>query len=169
MKRRVWKRKRELLTIQKLHTFLSNFHAIIYSKYRAREYVFDVDSNNVWIPHDHDKTHVVCRECLWNSKRVTLHIAEAIEENYSKIQIVFSGRRGARALTITYTTSFFLTVSHLTRSIEMMNLWTRMRDEQGKRYWTPTICWRTLRSFTGTSYINRDTRARHARAHKMEI
>jgi DNA primase catalytic subunit len=58
------------------------------------EYVFDVDGNNVWIPHSHDSLNPVCRECLFNSKMITLQILDAMEENYSKIQIVFSGRRG---------------------------------------------------------------------------
>jgi len=58
------------------------------------EYVFDVDSNNVWVPHSHIKNGI-CHECLMNSKELTIHICEAIEENYSKIHIVFSaGRRG---------------------------------------------------------------------------
>ena len=57
------------------------------------EYVFDVDNHNVWIPH---KNHVkgICRECLFNAKQLTIHVCEAIEENYSKILVVFSGRRG---------------------------------------------------------------------------
>jgi len=48
------------------------------------EYVFDVDSNNVWVPHSHVKNGI-CRECLMNSKNLTIHICEAIEENYSEI------------------------------------------------------------------------------------
>jgi hypothetical protein len=58
------------------------------------EYVVDVDSNNVWAPHNHDEVHSVCMECLYISKELALHICEAIEENYRNIQIVFSGRRG---------------------------------------------------------------------------
>jgi len=33
------------------------------------EYVFDVDSNNVWVPHSHVKNGI-CRECLMNSKNL---------------------------------------------------------------------------------------------------
>jgi DNA primase catalytic subunit len=33
-------------------------------------------------------------ECLYISKKLTLHICDVIEENYKDIQIVFSGRRG---------------------------------------------------------------------------
>jgi hypothetical protein len=58
------------------------------------EYVVDVDSHNVWVPHNHDRWRPVCTECLYISKDLTLHICEAIEENYRDIQIVFSGRRG---------------------------------------------------------------------------
>jgi hypothetical protein len=57
-------------------------------------YLFDVDSNNVWVPHNHNKWKPVCIECLYISKRLTLHICDAIEENYRDIQLVFSGRRG---------------------------------------------------------------------------
>jgi DNA primase catalytic subunit len=56
------------------------------------EYVVDVDSHNVWVPHNHDRWRPVCTECLYISKDLTLHICEAIEENYRDIQIVFSGR-----------------------------------------------------------------------------
>lgn len=58
------------------------------------EYVFDVDSSNVWVKHAHFKDRKVCPECLHISKDLTLHILEAVEENYSNIQVVFSGRRG---------------------------------------------------------------------------
>jgi hypothetical protein len=58
------------------------------------EYVVDVDSHNVWAPHNHDISRPVCMECLYISKKLTLHICEEIEENYTNIQIVFSGRRG---------------------------------------------------------------------------
>jgi DNA primase catalytic subunit len=58
------------------------------------EYVIDVDSHNVWAPHNHDERHPVCMECLSISKDLTLHICDVIEENYKDIQIVFSGRRG---------------------------------------------------------------------------
>jgi DNA primase catalytic subunit len=70
-------------------------------KYKAKyavpvggAYIFDVDCNNVWVPHNHNKWRPVCTECLYISKNLTLHICEAIEENYRDIQIVFSGRRG---------------------------------------------------------------------------
>jgi DNA primase catalytic subunit len=70
-------------------------------KYKAKyavpiggEYVFDVDSYNVWVPHNHIKSRPVCLECLYVSKKLTLHICDAIEENYTDIQIVFSGKRG---------------------------------------------------------------------------
>jgi DNA primase catalytic subunit len=58
------------------------------------EYVVDVDSHNVWVPHNHDECHPICMECLYISKDLALHICEAIEENYKDIQIVFSDRRG---------------------------------------------------------------------------
>jgi hypothetical protein len=57
------------------------------------EYIFDVDCHNVWSPHPHVKGRV-CPGCITNSKGLTIHICEAIEQNYSNIQIVFSGRRG---------------------------------------------------------------------------
>jgi DNA primase catalytic subunit len=58
------------------------------------EYVVDVDCNNISIPHNHNMMSPICIECLYISKNLTLHICEAIEENYKNIQIVFSGRRG---------------------------------------------------------------------------
>jgi len=61
------------------------------------EYVCDVDSHNILIPHNHNRSRPICSQCLLNSKLLTMHICEAIEENYSKIQIVFSGRRGFHA------------------------------------------------------------------------
>ena len=70
-------------------------------KYKAKyavpidgEYVFDVDSHNVWIPHNHFHRGSVCLGCLFKSKVQTIEICEAIEQNYSKIEIVFSGRKG---------------------------------------------------------------------------
>ena len=57
------------------------------------EYMVDIDFHNVWKQHIHyeDKT---CPGCIENSKGLTIHICERIENNYSDIQIVFSGRRG---------------------------------------------------------------------------
>ena len=55
------------------------------------EYVVDVDSMNVWQPHDHNVgSHGVCYGCLESSRRVAIPILSLIEENHSKIHVVFS-------------------------------------------------------------------------------
>jgi DNA primase catalytic subunit len=72
-------------------------------KYKARyavpldgEYVVDVDSYVFRKRHRH--VHAgptgVCYECLNISKALTIQACESIEEYYSDIAIVFSGRRG---------------------------------------------------------------------------
>jgi DNA primase catalytic subunit len=70
-------------------------------KYKAKyavpiggEYVVDIDSHVSWVFHQHDTTRPICLECLDTSRRQTLHMCDVIEENYSDVQIVFSGRRG---------------------------------------------------------------------------
>lgn len=63
------------------------FPECVGKKYKANravplggKYVFDVDNHNVWVPHgDHVKGRV-CRECLFNTKQLTIHICEAMEE-----------------------------------------------------------------------------------------
>ena len=59
------------------------------------EYVVDVDSDLFWKPH----SHWVCREgvcvgCLSQARETTLNLLWKIEENYSDVHVVFSGRRG---------------------------------------------------------------------------
>lgn len=58
------------------------------------EYVFDVDNTNVWMPHNNHVKNMICRPCLANSRDITLHILDHILENYSRVKVVFSGRRG---------------------------------------------------------------------------
>lgn len=58
------------------------------------EYVFDVDNTNVWMPHNDHVKGMICRSCLANSRDITLHILDHILENYSRVKVVFSGRRG---------------------------------------------------------------------------
>ena len=59
-------------------------------------FVADIDSYMVSIGHDHylDPTWVVCVGCLQKSKAMTLRLCDRILEDYSNIQIVFSGKRG---------------------------------------------------------------------------
>ena len=59
------------------------------------EYVIDIDSYLFWRPHYH---HIdrdgVCVGCLRVSKEATLRLLEKIDENYSDLHVVFSGKRG---------------------------------------------------------------------------
>jgi DNA primase catalytic subunit len=72
-------------------------------KYKARycvplngEYVIDVDSYLVPFRHKHkvDDHWYVCEQCLDMSKRLTLHLSEAIQKYYSDLVVVFSGCQG---------------------------------------------------------------------------
>lgn len=72
-------------------------------KYKARycvplngEYVIDVDAYLVLFKHKHrvEDHWFVCEECLDMSKRLTLHLCEAIPKYYSQLAIVFSGCQG---------------------------------------------------------------------------
>ena len=72
-------------------------------KYKAKyavsvggEYVIDVDSYVLGLRHRHVRmgSSGVCSECLTISKNLTIQACEAVEEYYSKVAIVFSGRRG---------------------------------------------------------------------------
>jgi len=58
------------------------------------EYIFDVDSHNVWTSHDHHSRGSVCSGCLHNAKLFAVHVCEAVEQNYSDLMVVFSGRKG---------------------------------------------------------------------------
>lgn len=60
------------------------------------EYVVDVDSYVSGLKHRHIRmgSSWVCYDCLKISKELAIQACEAIEEYYSKIAIVFSGRRG---------------------------------------------------------------------------
>jgi hypothetical protein len=60
------------------------------------EYVIDVDSYVAKIPHRHLRhgSSGICHECLEISRGLTVQACERVEECYSDIAIVFSGRRG---------------------------------------------------------------------------
>ena len=59
------------------------------------EYVVDVDANLHWRPHTHYiSPEGVCGGCLSLARDATLAILRKIEENYSDIHVVFSGRKG---------------------------------------------------------------------------
>jgi len=58
------------------------------------QYIFDVDSHNVWTAHNHHNRGLVCPECLYNAKILTAQVCEAMEQNYSDLMVVFSGRKG---------------------------------------------------------------------------
>jgi hypothetical protein len=59
------------------------------------EYVIDVDHYLNWWPHGH---HVdsdgICDGCLVNAREISLNLIDKIEENYSDIHVVFSGKKG---------------------------------------------------------------------------
>lgn len=60
------------------------------------EYVIDVDSHVIHRYHRHDCSQLwgVCRDCIEISKALTISACDTIEWYYSKIAIVFSGKRG---------------------------------------------------------------------------
>ena len=61
----------------------------------GREYVVNVDHYLNYIPHSHRTTEEgVCEGCLENSKEISLRLLDAMSINYSKLEVVFSGRRG---------------------------------------------------------------------------
>jgi len=72
-------------------------------KYKARycvplngEYVVDIDHYLLYFKHKHQPcgSHNLCVECLDMSKALTIWTCERIEEHYSDLAIVFSGKRG---------------------------------------------------------------------------
>jgi hypothetical protein len=62
----------------------------------AGEYVVDVDYYSFHKLHHHYfiGNTPICLECLEVRLFLTLRVCEAIEKNYSNVQLVFSGRRG---------------------------------------------------------------------------
>jgi hypothetical protein len=59
------------------------------------EYVVDIDANSVWRYHPSCNMHKkICLPCLRLAKDATIEVLEKIEENYSNINVVFSGHRG---------------------------------------------------------------------------
>lgn len=93
--------------LKPLHVYFSVLNWLfperVGKKYKARycvplngEYVVDIDSYMMFFKHEHklDPEWNVCPQCLDMSKRLTLQVCEAIENYYSKLAIVFSGRLG---------------------------------------------------------------------------
>lgn len=93
--------------LKPLHVYFSVLNWLfperVGKKYKAKycvplngEYVVDVDSYMMFFKHEHriDPEWRVCPECLGMSKRLTLQVCEAIENYYSKLAVVFSGRAG---------------------------------------------------------------------------
>jgi DNA primase catalytic subunit len=59
------------------------------------EYLVDINANSVWRYHPSCNMHKkICLPCLRLAKEATIEVLEKNEENYSKINIVFSGHRG---------------------------------------------------------------------------
>jgi hypothetical protein len=59
------------------------------------EYVVDVDHYLNYRPHSHRTTDEgVCEGCLENSKEISLRLLDTMRINYSRFEVVFSGRRG---------------------------------------------------------------------------
>lgn len=66
--------------------------------FRTGEYVVDIDSYLAYQPHSHrTRNNEPCEGCLQNAYDLTLKMLEKIEENYSDIKLVFSGRQGFHA------------------------------------------------------------------------
>jgi hypothetical protein len=58
-------------------------------------YCIDIDSHVLRKKHNHRlDTRGICVNCIDVSKQATLQITDKITENYSDIQIIFSGRQG---------------------------------------------------------------------------
>lgn len=72
------------------------------------EYIFDVDSHNYWMSHNHHNARAVYAGCLHNAKLLTLHMCEAIEQNHSHLMIVFSGKRGFQAHVLDFDLRLFV-------------------------------------------------------------
>jgi len=53
-----------------------------------------VDANAIPLEHRHYNRGAVCPNCLYNAKLLAVHISEVIEQNYTDVMIVFSGRKG---------------------------------------------------------------------------
>lgn len=59
------------------------------------EYVVDVDHYLNFLPHSHRTAEEgVCEGCLENSREISLRLLDAMSSSYSKLEVVFSGRRG---------------------------------------------------------------------------
>ena len=59
------------------------------------EYIVDVDHYLNYLPHSHHTSEEgICEGCLENSKEISLRLLDAMGTNYSKFEIVFSGKRG---------------------------------------------------------------------------
>jgi DNA primase catalytic subunit len=60
------------------------------------EYVIDIDSYLLrrWHKHTMSKSWNVCKECLKNSKYLAINVCQQLEQYYSDLSIVFSGRSG---------------------------------------------------------------------------
>jgi len=58
------------------------------------EYISDVDANAIPLEHRHYNRGAVCPDCLYNAKRLAVQVCEVVEQNYSDLMIVFSGRKG---------------------------------------------------------------------------
>jgi DNA primase catalytic subunit len=59
------------------------------------EYVVDVDHYLNYMPHSHRTTEEgVCEGCLENSREISLRLLDVMSSNYSKLEVVFSGRCG---------------------------------------------------------------------------
>lgn len=60
------------------------------------EYVVDVDSYLLhrWHKHNPSKSWKVCKECLESAKHLTIQACQRLEEYYSDLSVVFSGKNG---------------------------------------------------------------------------
>jgi DNA primase catalytic subunit len=63
--------------------------------YRSSEYVVDVDSYLAYEPHSHrTRNNEPCKGCIVNAYNLCNKVLAVIEDNYSDIRVVFSGRQG---------------------------------------------------------------------------
>jgi hypothetical protein len=63
--------------------------------FRTSEFVVDIDSYLAYAPHGHrTRNNEPCEGCIQNAYDLTLIVLEEVEENYSDIRLVFSGRQG---------------------------------------------------------------------------
>lgn len=99
--------KEYCIKLSPLHVYMSVLNWLfperVCKKYKGKyavpiggEYVIDID---IYVIHKRHRHHYsalrkICEECLRISQALMVEVCEKVKEHYSKIAIVFSGKRG---------------------------------------------------------------------------